>query len=178
MGVYHASSGVPFQAILRSGGGGVFRARNRMILQNNKHGETIGTMIQMRSRTSFKIYGFQPLYQGQSPSEQPSDDGRPLFTWAEVRKRGFSMQYVMKATDGPVYVADRVGTVFGPMQFKLQRDGKTCASMQLDPGPRIFSRKVWDIKIAPGIDPCLILCFVAIVEALKEQDSNSAAASC
>ena len=175
-GVQYASSGVPFEASLSSGGGGCF-ARTRMILQNNKNGKPIATLIQMLSRSSFKIYVFKPSYQGQVPSKHRSDDGKPLFTWAEVKQESLSMQYIMKESDDTVYVADRVGRVHGPKQFKFSRNGKTCASMQLDPGPNMFSRQVWDIKIAPGIDPCRILCFIAIVEALIEQEESSARAA-
>jgi len=174
--VQYAVGGEPFEANLRREGG-LFSGTKKMILQN-KNGETIAILLRNWTvlPSKFIIYAFKPLYQGQVPSNHRSDDGRPIFAWAKVLRPPFSMQYIMKASDGTVFVADRVGRVCGPKQFKLKRNGKTCASMQLDPGPNMFSKKVWDIKIAPGIDPSLILCFIAIIQAIIEARRRAAAA--
>ena len=174
--VQYAAGGEPFEANLKRDGG-LFSGSKRMILQS-KNGKPIAILLRNWTMLSskFKLYAFKPSYQGQVPSKHRSDDGKPLFTWAEVLHPPFSMQYIMKESDGTVYVADRVGRVCGPKQFKLKRNGKTCASIQLDPGPHMFSKKVWDIKIAPGIDPCRILCFIAIIEAIIEASRRAAVA--
>lgn len=142
-----------------------------MTLLRNNDGAPIAILLKMwgRAALTFKVYALKPLYRGQRYSGQRSDDGRPLFTWAGVVHPPFSLQYVMQTGDGTLYVADRVGLVLGPMEFKLKRNGVTCAMMQLESNLQMFDGNVWGIKIAPGIDPCLIICFTAIVDAIIEE---------
>ena len=55
---------------------------------------------------------------------------------------------------------DGVGKVFSAKrQMRLSRNDKPCAHM-IEKNLGIFKGNQWDIKIAPGIDPCLIVAFM------------------
>jgi len=165
------TDGRPFEANVE---GVTFSFRNKMILRNSRF-EPIGVMIKQwgRFEKTFKIFGFKPFYVGQPPSGEFHDDGRPLFTWAECVDKAFSVRYTMRTGDGATFVADRVGKVMGKMQMKLSRDGRACAMIVHEPNFLSFRGPVWDLQIAPGIDPCMIICFTAIVDeilAIEEEE--------
>lgn len=166
-GVRYAIDGRPFEANVK---GALWSVRDRMTLRHYLTGEPIAVLLKMFGRweRTFKVYSFRPLFLGQVPSNQQSDDGRPLYTWGEVIDSAYSVQYRMTTLDGAVYIADRVGAVLGPLQMKLTRNGRTAAMVGHESMFTGFYGPVWDIQIAPGIDPCMILCFTAIVDELIE----------
>lgn len=156
------SDGSPFPLKVK---GTIWSMRSKMMLRD-AWGNDVGVMMKIFSRweKTFKVYGFKPLYPGQAPSNQ-THEGRTLFTWAEVTDKAFSLRYVM--TSGrDTYVADAVGPVLGLSQFKLSRNGKACAMIRCD---SMWLDGYWDLQIGPGVDPCLILAFSAIVDEIVEE---------
>jgi hypothetical protein len=141
-----------------------------MIIQN-KDGKATGGMlkklVRLRSST-FKICGFEPYTQGQKPSEQKLHEGRQLYSWAEVVNKIFSMQTEMTMVDSTIYIADRVGGFIGPQKLRLTRNGQVCASMKQQRVFADFTGSTWDLIVGPGIDPCLMIAFIAIVDEIKE----------
>lgn len=145
--------------------GTAWSMRKKTILRDTE-GRDVGVMMKMfcRREKTFKVYGFKPLYPAQAPSNQ-SHEGRRLFTWAEVTDKAYSLRYVM-SSGRDTYVADREGPAFGLKQYKLSRNGKVCATVQRDSH---WMSCYWDIEIGPGVDPCLILAFAAVVDEINEE---------
>lgn len=141
----------------------------RLILQNSRL-ESIAVMMHSRDRLemTFKLMSFKPFYYGQPPSGQVYDDGRALFPWAEVISRFGSLQFTMRTGDGTTYVADRVGKVLGQRQMKLSRNGLPCAMLREEDTYSFTKPAVWDLQIGAGIDPCMILCFAAVIDEIDE----------
>jgi hypothetical protein len=98
---------------------------------------------------------------------QPScgeHDGRSLFQWAVVAKREESHQYTMKTTaDNIEYATDFFGSASSQKNLVLKRQGHVCASLQ---------EPKWKCRIGPGIDPAMIVCFLACHDKLQEFHSQ------
>lgn len=66
----------------------------------------------------------------------------------------------MIMADGTIYISDRIGSVFG-VNLAVTRNGQFCATMKEK--LKTFKPKVWNVVVGPGIDPCLMIAFIAIV---------------
>jgi len=84
----------------------------------------------MKWETTFKIYGFTPLVEGQEPSKEQKHNGTPLYEWAKCNDKFFSVRKSMKTFDGVEYLTDGVGKVFDLRQMRLTRNGTPCAHMK------------------------------------------------
>jgi hypothetical protein len=159
------TDGTPFEVDIK---GQVLTLRDRMVLIDSK-GAVIGVMLRMflRLQQTFKIYGLRPFKEGQAPSDQVHE-GKALYAWAEVLEKFMSVQRIMTMADGTKYVADQVGSYLGPQHLRLTRNGKVCASAKQLNWAADFGGTSWDITIGPGADPCLICCFIAVIDEMKE----------
>lgn len=159
------TDGTPFEADIK---GLTFTFRDRMVLRDAK-GAVIGVMVQMpfRLQQTFKIYGIRPFRKGQAPSGQTYKN-KALYPWAVISGEYMSVQRVMTMADGTTYVADQVGGFLGPQHMSLTCNGKVCASVKQTNWAANVGGTLWDMTIGPGVDPCLICCFIAAVDEMKE----------
>ncbi|GAX22032.1 hypothetical protein FisN_6Hu279 [Fistulifera solaris] len=148
--------------------GQTFTFRDRMVLRDTKE-EVIGVMVKVMSRTqqTIKIYGLRPFTAGQISSEQRYKSSA-LYLWAEVTELLTSFQYVMTMADGTEYVADPVGGFVGSQNMRLTRNGKVCAALRQINWAADFEGKTWDVTVDPGVDPCLICCFIVVIDEMNE----------
>lgn len=163
------SDGTPFEADIK---GQMFTFRDRMVLRDSK-GAVIGVMLKMffRWQETFKIYGFRPFVEGQAASDQRYNN-RVLYPWAEIAEQFMSVQRVMTMADGTKYVADQVVGFLAPQNMRLTCSGNVCAGAKQSNWAADFGGKSWEITVGPGIDPCLICCFIAVVDEMKENRRN------
>lgn len=94
---------------------------------------------------------------------------QPLYKWAVVSKRKESHQYDMVTTaDGANYGSEYYGSVvFGKRKLMLKREGLPCASMDRSGNDR------YKCRIGPGIDPVLIVSFVACMDKIHETEMKT-----
>ena len=163
-GIRH-SDGTPFEADIK---GQTFTFRDRMVLRDSK-GAVIGVILKLfaRKQQSFMIYGLRPFLEGQAPSEQKYKI-HVLYQWAKISEQFMSEQRVMTMADGTTYIADQVPGFQGLQSMSLTCNGNVCAIAKQTNWTPDFERKSWEIKVGPGVDPCLICCFMAAVEEMNE----------
>ena len=128
------------------------------------------------------IYGVKPYYEGQQPTSE-KEDGLPLYAWAKVWKP-FDMTptYMIQMAKGddeytsatyetcdykswaPGVAAPRLAVVKGADKTK----GGCClidrSTLQFE------SANVYDVTIAPGIDPILMIGLVICKDAIQERN--------
>ena len=174
-GIYYHFEGsggekIPFEVDVK---GKSMSLRDKMFIRD-QDGNVLAVIMKMHLKweTTFKIYGFEPYVDGQDPSENQTYDDKPLYEWAKVKDNFFSVRKTMTTIDGIEYVMDGVGRLFDYRQMRLTRDGKVCAHMQ-EMNLGIFTGNTWGIRIGPGIDPCLIVGFMAINDEINEDQHNS-----
>ena len=95
---------------------------------------------------------------------------KPLYELAKCKDKFFSVRKTMKTVHGDEYVMDGVGKVIAAhRQMRITKNGKPCVhAMEKNLG--IFSGNQWEIKIGPGIDPSLIVAFMAIMDEMNEKN--------
>jgi len=96
--------------------------------------------------------------------------GLTLYEWAKCKDKFFSVHKVTKTVDGVEYVMDGVGKVFDKRQMMISRDGKPCMHA-IEKTLGIFTGNQWELKIGPGIDPALMVAFMAVMDQMKEAKS-------
>jgi hypothetical protein len=146
--------------------------RDKMVLEDGN-----GSPIAICMRTllklvpTFRIYSFVPIIEGQSPSDEKHCD-RPLYVWAECINQPLSVQYTLALWNGTnfarTFVSDKVGPVFGLQNVLVSKyDQPVC--MMLQTRFEFCQGQVWKVTVAPGVDPCLMICFVAIIDEMMER---------
>ena len=144
--------------------------RDRMILQDSRTKAPVAVILQMhlKAETTFKIYTFEPNFENQEPSENQKHDDRPLYEWAKCKDKFFSVRKTMKTADGVEYVMDGCGKVFAKhRQMVISRDGKPCMYAR-ERTLGVFTGNQWEIQIGPGIDPALMVAFMAVMDEMNE----------
>lgn len=159
------TDGTPFEADIK---GQTFTFHDRMVLRDSK-GAVIGVMLKFsrRMQETIKIYGLRAFREGQAPSDQKYKIN-DLYLWAEISEHFMSAQHVMTMADGTEYVVDRVDEFPDPQKMRLTCNGIVCAGAQQTKWTPDFEGKSWEITVGPGVDPCLICCFMAAVDEMKE----------
>jgi len=121
-----------------------------------------------------QICSYTKAFEGQKGIVE--HQGRMLYPWAVVQPIRNSNQYEMKAQDGTYFRTDLYGPVGSsrPVKVIVKRDGLFCADVQEERG----QLKQWKCKVGPGVDPALLLCFVACYDKLRQlKDDELRAAS-
>lgn len=157
----------PFEVDIK---GKVMTVRDKMIITDSKSGTEVGVILAMfwKWETTFKIYTFSPNLDNQVPSEKQKHEGKDLYELAECKDKFFSVRKTMKTVDGVEYVMDGVGHAIAKFrQMRITRDGKPCVHA-IEKTLGIFTGNQWEIKIGPGIDPVLIVAFMAIMDEMSE----------
>lgn len=101
--------------------------------------------------------------------------GTSLYTWATVHQVPHKLEYQMTLAPTNVYrrrsseikyTMQYCGAVLGPCQMRIDNADKSPMAWitEWENGTKT-SEQVggWDIVIGPGVDPCLMICFAAIV---------------
>jgi hypothetical protein len=109
----------------------------------------------------FKIFGGQALFPGQR-----SIGGMGLYKWADVKKStGLGMQFTMRAKSNPdhPYVSEH----YGPSLFKRDTTRRRGFDIKLDQETIVEVTNLGDVQglaLGPEVDPCLMVCFIAIID--------------
>lgn len=116
---------------------------------------------------TYNIYTLKPLYQGQSMSDR-NHEGKALYSYAKVVLEPFSLQknVFLYNQSAPSYTIHRVGDLW-PKKRAIRRQGVTAALVEGGTWEGNWSSYL--VTICPGIDPCLIVCLVAIHDAMDEK---------
>ena len=161
--------GKPFEADIK---GKSLSLRDRMIVQDSKDKTPVAVIlgIFLKWETTFKIYTFSPNLDGQAPSENQKHDGRDLYELATCKDKFMSVKKTLKTVEGVDYVMDGVGHVIAKYrQMRITRDGIPCVHAK-ERTLGIFAGNQWEIKIGPGIDPVLIIAFMAVMDEMNEKN--------
>jgi hypothetical protein len=79
------------------------------------------------------------------------------FPWATVRQVPHTLEFELSLVNrDTMYTLSYCGPILGPPQMRIDEDGETRAYIQQ-------SGSSWNIVIGPRVDPCLMVCFMAIV---------------
>lgn len=116
------------------------------------------------------IYGFEkPLMNDAKPSSF-THEGQALFEWAIVSKRKDSNLHDMTTTGSPevTYTTEYFGPKWSRNKLVVKKQGQVCASLQLQKSSSSRQQQQWHCRVSPGIDPVLMVCFVACLDRLIE----------
>jgi hypothetical protein len=77
--------------------------------------------------------------------------------WPTVRHAPHTLEFEMILANHTLCTLHQYcGPILGPMQMLVGKDQQPLALVQL-------TGEKWGLVIGPGVDPCLVVCFVAIV---------------
>ena len=158
----------PFEVDIK---GVALTLRDKMVIKDSKTDTEVAVILRMflQWETTFKIYTFAPNFDNQTPSEKQKHDNKDLYELAECKDKFFSVRKTMTTADGVQYVMDGVGKVFAAhRQMRITRNDKPCMLAE-EKTLGIFTGNQWEIKIAPGIDPVLMVTFMAVMDEMNEQ---------
>mmetsp|Transcript_13030 Transcript_13030/g.28215 ORF Transcript_13030/g.28215 Transcript_13030/m.28215 type:complete len:233 (-) Transcript_13030:45-743(-) len=164
-------SNKPFEVDIK---GRAVSIRDRMVVQDSRTKAPVAVILGMilKFETQYKIYTFEPNFEGQEPSENLKHDDRDLYEWAKCKDKFFSVRKTMKTVDGVEYVMDGCGPIFTwYRQMVISRNGKPCMHCkEINLG--IAQGNQWELRIGPGIDPVLMVAFVAVMDEMNEDKSR------
>lgn len=127
--------------------------------------------------TTFKICATRPFHKNQPP--ETDDKGNQHFCWAKVSGDDLKLKvemwspengggYVKAYHSEPYHAHAAASDVYPPLVWK-KRDGSNVAfagAKRSSPSP--FMGPAWIVHIAPGMDPCLIICFICILDEFEK----------
>lgn len=167
--IYHYEQhDAPFEVDIQ---GKIFTLRDKMVLRDRTTGAPVAILLHMHWKweSTFKIYGFVPYYDFQSPSANQRHEGRDLYEWAVCKNRLFSVRKTLCMVDGVSYVMDGVGPIMTAYrQIRITRDGVPCLyGKAMTMG--LLTGNQWELQIGPGIDPVVMVAFMAIIDEMNEE---------
>ena len=138
----------------------------------------------VRTLKGYLILGRQPLYEGQYPHKKILVDDKFMYEHALIKKKPISLlrlgsTWMIERPKPPSkddaneqqsqqyyqYVANSCGPMFSSNMIRVNEvsSGKPCAlvSQYFANNDVLDSR--WDLLVGPGVDPCLMVCFVGIL---------------
>ena len=123
--------------------------------------------IVMRHRDSgdgtfrYRIFGGEALYKGQ---RRISETG--LYKWGDVKaSKNIGLRFTMQVKARPPELTKYVTEHFGPSLFNLAKPRGFAIKKDDDAVAKVT--RLGDkqgLALAPDVDPCLIVCFVAIID--------------
>jgi len=147
-------------------------SKDRLVLKD-RDGHTIGVIVKryVHYDRRFDIYGVQPISPSQRPAEnQRTKDGDPLYLRARVignlkGKLSIDMFSGNNRFRTDVYRVHKLKTGFleGKTLYFTKQD-RMAALLKQGAFPKGVQGPAWDGTIAPGIDPCLMVCLIAILD--------------
>ena len=151
--------------------GHLFSVKDCIMLEDAS-GRPIAVITHDPWNAGFIICGTYPLRDGQPKSDRFQIHGKPLYPWAKVMPRereGIQIYILMMRTPDEDFSlvhfkAIPVGPVVGPQSRVIQYRGKEVGFIRSQKEEQAQSEQHTTVMIlAPGIDPCLMLCFSAII---------------
>ena len=165
---------------------GILLSMRQRVLIKDMDGNPIACILEkvMSMSPAMFIYGFKPFYEGQQPTPE-TQDGKPLYAWAKVWNVVTSLtpMYMIQMANGndsytrasyetadykswaPGVAAPRLSVVKGADKTK----GGCClidrATLQFE------GMNVYDVTVAPGIDPILMIGLVICKDKIVEKKS-------
>jgi uncharacterized protein YxjI len=162
----------PFEVDIK---GVALSLRDRMVVRDSQTNTPVAVIIGLffKWENTYKIYTFTPNAEHQAPSTNQKHDGKNLYEWATCKDKAFSVNKTMETVDGVKYKMEGVGKVFAAKrQMRITRNGKVCMYAKEKTLMFGFTGNQWEIKIGPGIDPALMVAFMAVMDEMNE-DKNS-----
>lgn len=159
----------PFEVDIK---GHAMSLRDRMVVRDSESKTEVAVILGMflKWETTFKIYTFAPNYDDQTPSETQKHDSRDLYEFAECKDKFFSVRKTLTTSDGSHYVMDGVGKVFAAhRQMRITCNDKPCM-YAVEKNLGFFTGNQWEVKIAPGIDPVLMVAFMVVMDEMNENN--------
>ena len=147
-------------------------ARDKLVLRD-RDGHTIGVIVRrfVHYDRRYDIYGVQPVSPFQRPADnQTTKTGEPLYLRARVignlkGKLSIDMFSGNNHFQTDVYRIHKLKTGFlEGKSLYITKQEKMAALVKQGAFPRGVQGPAWDGTIAPGIDPCLMLCLIAILD--------------
>lgn len=135
---------------------------------------------------TYEICGYKPFVKGQmSKEQQPGKDGKELFSWYKIHGDGFGSlklhiekyhkqgdhNYVEAYSSEPNLPEGGYPALKGrypPVIFR-KTDGSYVTFMSEHKASNPLAGTSWLAHIAPGMDPCLIICCVAILDEIEKK---------
>mmetsp|Transcript_50472 Transcript_50472/g.110107 ORF Transcript_50472/g.110107 Transcript_50472/m.110107 type:complete len:220 (-) Transcript_50472:134-793(-) len=154
--------------------GKVMTMRDRMTLKDMDN-KPIAVCIKkvFSLAPSFYIYGLRAPIEGQAESGE-TEDGMPLYSWAKAKKDVCAMPQtytLCMATGNDTFEDGSYGAEppgFCSPKLSVKKNGSGAAL--IDRAVFQFECKnSYKVTVAPGIDPVLMVAFVACVDELKEE---------
>ena len=133
------------------------------LVVRDRHGKLVAVVECTTS--CYLILGLATMYPGQPPKHNTSD-GKPLYVWARIyHSRRLGLQFIIEREDTKAkYVADACGEVFGPRMIRIvSPTGKACGFARQYFPDGVVTDSRWDLLVGPGVDPSIMICFVAIL---------------
>mmetsp|Transcript_17262 Transcript_17262/g.37677 ORF Transcript_17262/g.37677 Transcript_17262/m.37677 type:complete len:262 (+) Transcript_17262:164-949(+) len=104
-----------------------------------------------------------------SEKQQQQQVRQDLYLWGQVVDNELdSLAFALKMRDGSKYVAEPVGHVLAPRQYRITRNGKVCGHVAQTQFFAELRGHCWNICIGPGIDPGIMIAFVIIMDEMTE----------
>lgn len=128
----------------------------------------------------FKICASRPFHKSQKP--ETDDNGNSFYCWAKISgdqcgdlkltvetwSPDDGGGYVNMYTSKPYHAHAAAKDIYPPVVFK-RRDGSNVAFAGAKRASASqFMGPSWLLHIAPGMDPCMIICFIAILDELEK----------
>ena len=161
---------------------GIFLSLRQRVVIKDMDGNPIACVLEkiLSMSPAMFIYGFKPFFEGQEPTSE-KQDGKPLYAWAKVWQPVYTSMYMIQMANGnnsyttasydttdykswaPGLWAPRLSVVKGADKTK----GGCClidrSTMQLE------DMNVYDVTVAPGIDPILMVGLVICKDKISER---------
>jgi len=143
--------------------------RQSLILQDKMTSKPLAVLIMdVPKKLCVQICTFDPCHEAQKSCGRHQD----CLTYARAMVENIrnSQQFSMKTTaDEAIYRTDLYGPVsaHAPVKFVIKRDGVFCASVEEEK-----KRKIWKCKVCPGVDPSLMICFVACYDKFRQTNEE------
>lgn len=121
---------------------------------------------------SYTIYGIEPIFPRQKPSPHRYENHN-LFAWAKVTalsKKSLSVDVCdERGFEAEVYTLERVdagsqGHLFGSKPVLVKKYGQAAAILRQGEFHDGISGPVWSGTVAPGVDPAMLIGFIAILD--------------
>ena len=147
-------------------------ARDKLVLRD-RDGHTIGVIVRrfVHYDRRYDIYGVQPVSPFQRPADnQTTKTGERLYLRARVignlkGKLSIDMFSGNNHFQTDVYRIHKLKTGFlEGKSLYITKQEKMAALVKQGAFPRGVQGPAWDGTIAPGVDPCLMLCLIAILD--------------
>ena len=140
-----------------------------MILRDPRTEEVFAVMVRQNpwgSTSTFALFCFEPIYPGQEPSATQKHSKGPLYQWAKItRPIGVDTRYDLFLMDHPEAAKFHAhGSKGGGLRVYSGRN----TAAQIDAGK--FIKSDWSMKIGPGVDPSLMICFLAVMDEINQMN--------